>query len=992
MRYLEWNNAIIKHFFNSENEEKEVMLYFSESIIDEIGSNNFPKSDDGYIVDFYKALRQGVNGITNDNYIQRILDLEKKYVAGCRGIADINFDYPPYLSYILAFILPFTSGSASEDFNLNNFHDYVKEFFEEKQLTNNYDGHIRNHLNDIDGLWKKINDWLMEEKNFRFGILEEINPPQQRRFVGKFEYHILFRKEQEERLSMIFDENDILPGGAISENEVRRILVNNYQRLKLSKNTKNRINDPGDYIGGKILKRALSFYKTWDGIIHTVEGQRGYSRNRLVLCLDFNFLSKRINLKYFRIFSKNGIPENLRLVKHRGDLLEENVHQVNSFYSNPITNCFIDLSTNVQLVDNSARIKYNWKSKKIYLFKKISNFDWVEISKVEYNVGKTLIVCQRTFYEQELKTWFDGIRNTKNLFDDNAKTDLPNEWFAFTIESITDYPHLSIQELIPDPAVKPKINFDKSFYIDGKLFKDKLPVVWLENTETIGVIVAKYEDGTEIPLEHYTEIDEGVTRNYNQYIFTNEHINTHNLNKYFKLVCGDVSTLRFLEISDFHKKNNEEIERLLPKRDGIGQITDIDENYLKGLEHFYSLQKTRDLVPYQNLLNDIFINQQDRFNYNSNDEYNSKHEGNILIHYIASKGQLSKKEFEDCVFSLLGNTNFISNETTNPAIQLGYLLQDLCYVDYNPEKSIFIINKPHLVITPTISGTTFKLIGAIDFNFIKAILIYCRQHTNITIDIRTDDSNKLLPQAVYLELKQCRHELILPLVKNFNILFKKSELFTQYALTSCFPDIANWKNHINETPDHEIKDIEGGYLFDIESLKFKNKPFSYDRDLSFIKLTNINGYKTIYRLWYNSACFGIPDQQLGIYLFLYLYKKLREDKYTECVKQRGQFSCGSELELKEEAQRKTNIIVYDPDRKLLAVPSSCRLPRYFSFSFQLLSGQTPLKKYCDFEGVRYKGIYHIYQNIPAKFLGNILNYRLLKRDLRTPIFNRQIII
>lgn len=77
MRYLEWNNAIIKHFFNSENEEKEVMLYFSESIIDEIGINNFPKSDVSYIADFYKALRQGVNGISNDNYIQRILDLEK---------------------------------------------------------------------------------------------------------------------------------------------------------------------------------------------------------------------------------------------------------------------------------------------------------------------------------------------------------------------------------------------------------------------------------------------------------------------------------------------------------------------------------------------------------------------------------------------------------------------------------------------------------------------------------------------------------------------------------------------------------------------------------------------------------------------------------------------------------------------------------------------------------------------------------------------------
>jgi len=992
MTYLEWNNAIINHFFNSENEEKEVMLYFSESIIDEIGINNFPKPDDGYIADFYNALRLGVNGITNDNYIQRILDLEQKYVAGCRSINSIVFEYPPYLTYLLVFILPFTSGSASEYFNMNNFHGYVREFFEEKQLTNNYVGYIRNHLIDIDGLWKKINEWLMEEKNFSYGILEEINPPQQRRFVGKFEYHILFRKEQEERLSMVLDENDILPGGVISENEFRKILVNNYLRLKLSINTKNRINDTEDYIGKKILKRALSFYKNWNGINSTVEGQRGYTRNRIVLCLDFNLLNQRINIKYFRIFSINGIPENLRLEKRDGVLLEDKIHQINSFYSIPILDCFVDLNTNIQLADNSARIKYNWKVKEFYLFKKISNFDWVEIPKVEYNVGKTVIICKIKFYENELKHWFESISTSKKLYNNNALTNLPNGWLALTVEAITDCPHLTIQELIPDPELKPKINFDKSFYVDGKLFKDKLPIVWLENTETISNIIAKYEDGTEIPLEYNILVEEGVTCIINEFIFTNEHINTQNLNKYFKLVCGDISTLRFLEITDFHKKNNEEIERLLPKRDGIGQITDNDENYLKGLEHFYSLQRTRDLMPYQNLLNDIFINQQDRLNYYSNDEYNPIHKGNILIHYIASKGQLSKKEFEDCVFSLLGNTNSVSYETKNPATQLGYLLQDLCYVDYNPEKIIFIINKPHLIIIPTVSGTTFKLIGAIDLNLIKGILTYCRQHTNITIDVRTDKNNILLPQAIYIELRQCRHELILHLIRQFDILFKKLNLFTQFALTSCFPDIADWKNHINETPDNEIKDIEGGYLFDIESLKFKDKPYFYNKDLSFIKFTNINGYKTIYRLWHKSICFNIPDQQLGIYLFLYLYTKIREDKYTECVAEKGQLGCGSELEMKDQAQIKTNIIVFDSERKLLAVPLSCRLPRNFSISFQLLSGQVPILKYYDFEGVRYKGIYHIYQNIPAKFLGNILNNRLLKRDLRTPIFNRQIII
>lgn len=992
MTYLEWNNAIIKHFFNPGNEEKEVMLYFSDAIIEEIGNNNFISPDEGYIGDFYKALRLGVAGISNENYINRILTLEQKYRSGCRAIDAVELEYPPYLTYLLAFMLPFTSGIAQDNFTMGMFHGYVKNFFESKQLTENYDRIIRNHLADIDDLWIKINEWLIEENKLSLGYLEEIKPIAIRRFVGKFEYHILFRKEQEECLSMLFDEKEILPGDGISENEIRNLLVNNYQRLKLSINTKNKIKEPEDYIGKKILKRALTFYKNWDGINHTVEGRRGYSRNRLLLCLDFNFLSQRINLKYFRIFSINGIPENLRLEKHRGVLLEENVYQVNSFYSNPITNCFIDLNTNVQLVDNSARNKYNWKSKKIYIFKKISNFDWVEIPKVEYNIGKTLIVCQCTLYEQELKTWFDDIISNKKIYDDNAKTNLPNEWMAFTIESITDYPHFTIQELIPDPELKPKINFDKSFYMDGKLFKDKLPVVWLENTEAIGDIIAKYEDGTEIPLEQNTTVEEGLTSLFNEFSFTNEHTIAQNLNKQFKLVCGDISILRFLMITDFHKKNNEEIEKLLPKRDGIGQITDVAENYLKGLEHFYSLQKTHELMPFQNLLNDIFINQQDKINYNTNDEYDPIHKGNILIHYISSKGQLSKKEFEDCVFSLLGNANSDINETKNPATQLGYLLQDLCYVDYNPEKSIFIINKPNLVVIPTLRGTTFKLIGAIDFNLIKDILNYCRQHTNVTIDVRTDDSNILLPQAIYLELRQCRHELIIPLFKKFNLIFKKLNLFTQFALTACFPDIAKWEHHINETPDNEIKDIEGGYFFDIESLKFVNKTYDYCKDLSFIMLTNINGYKTIYRLWYKGISFSIPDQQLGIYLFLYLYKKIREDKYTECVNERGQFSCGSELEVKDQAQIKTNIIVFDPDKKLLAVPLSCRLPKYFSISFQLLSGQTPLKKYCDFEGVRYKGIYHIYQNIPVKFLGNILNNRLLKRDLRNPIFKRQIIL
>ena len=85
MKYLEWNNAIINHYFNPENEEKEVILYFSERIIEEIGRNNFEEPEDGYVNDFYTALRLGIPGISKD-YINRIIDLEKKYIENIRQI------------------------------------------------------------------------------------------------------------------------------------------------------------------------------------------------------------------------------------------------------------------------------------------------------------------------------------------------------------------------------------------------------------------------------------------------------------------------------------------------------------------------------------------------------------------------------------------------------------------------------------------------------------------------------------------------------------------------------------------------------------------------------------------------------------------------------------------------------------------------------------------------------------------------------------------
>jgi hypothetical protein len=987
MNYLEWNNAIIKHFFNPEYEDKEVMLYFSEGIIEEIGSNYFTKPAEGYLEDFYKSLRVGVNGVSNENYIDRILKLEEKYRSGCKKIAGIEFNYPPYFTYILTFILPFTSQNENEDCNINNFHDVVKDFFEKKKLTTNYDKIVRKHLTEIEDLWTKINQWLIEENNFYFGYLEEIKPPKIRRFVGKFEYHILFRKKQEELLSAIFDRNDILPGEVISETVIRKLLLDNYSQLKLSISTKNKIADKKDYIGNKIVKRALTFYDSWTGSNFTTDGVRGFSRNRLVLCIDFNKINNKIQLKYFRIYLKQRISDDIKLTDLNGILIQ-NVFQVNQNYSSPINGCFVDLKTNVLLTDNSNRYKYSWKSKEFYLFKRISQFDWVEIPKVEFNVKPTLIICKKSYFENNLKNWFEAINSNKCIYDNNTKTELPSDWLALTIETITNHPHSIVPELIPLSDLLPKINYDKSFYYDGKLFKDKLPIVWLENTEIIEPIFAMYEDGTRIPLKQISHVNGAEIEVLNQFIFTDEHLKSDKLNRQFKLVCKDILSHRFLQITDFNKKCNSEIEDLLPKRDFFGQITFSDINYFKGIEPFFEKEFIQRILPYQKPLTDTFINNNIYDKSQGDYQYDTLHIGNILLHYLSTKGRVSKIEFNNAVYSLLEKIGKSEYDIKKIAVRLSFMLQEQGYVDYDSSNSSFCINKPHLVVIPTNVGAKFKLIGARDKLLVTSILDICPKN-GLKFEIRSDE-NSILPQEIIFYQKKTNHELIKQLAKKFNIIFKKDDLFTQFALVSCFPDISHWSDFISVASENDSNEVEGGFLFDIESLKFVDKPKGFSKELSLIKFTNWAGYKTIYKMWYENKIYNLPDQQIGIYLYFYLYTKTNQDNLSKTKNQTGWVNAGPEMENLVKAQAKTNIFIYDYENNLLAIPLSCKLPKYFSISLQFMSDSPPVIKNLNYKDLNINRNYLIYSNISRLFFNNQIINKFCKRDLQYRYINKTI--
>jgi hypothetical protein len=955
------------------------MLYFSEGIIEEIGRNSFQKPDEGYIYDFYKALKQGVNGIPNDNYIKRILLLEKKYNLVYKNIAGTEFNYPPFFTYLLIFMLPFTSNNENDEFNMNNFHGIVKVFFESKDLTTNYNSNIKNNLAEIDNLWNNIIAWLRDKNGFSIGYLEEINPNGNRKYVGKFEYHILFRRKHEERLSTIFDKNDILPGEVISFANMRNLLVENYHTIGLSNTTKNKISDVEDYIGHKIISRALNFYTEWTGVNYVTEGGRGFSRNRLVLCLDFNKISQKIQLKYFRIFTKQNLPNDLRLVNSSGANIS-NVFQLNQYYSSPINDCFNDLEQDIQLLDNVNRHKYNWKSNEFYIFKRISQFDWVEIPKVEFNVGTTLILCKKKCFENSLNDWFNKVTGNKHLYNNNEKNELPRDWMALSIDSITNYPHSTIPELQASLLLAPRLNFDKSFYHDGVFYADRLPIFWIENIEQIDEMYAKYEDEN-IPLKQLTTVDNDETKLLNQFIFKEEHFNRNKINKPFKLICGEISSHRFFKINNFSKKSNEEIEIILTKKDLLGLTLSLDENYFKGIENFFTSEIINKKMPFQNQIKHLFINNLDSLKFQENSIYDQSHLGNILLHYISTKGQITKNEFNEIIFSLLKDHQITAENVKQKSFRLSHQLQENGYVDYDSTKSTFTVNKPHLIVIPTDSGAKFNLIGARDQNFINSIFDYCSQSGSIKIEILSDENNHLYPQTIYLHTNKANHEIINLLANEFKIIFMKNGMFTQFALTSCFPDIKDLTDNISITPENEITDLEGGKIFDINNLQFIDKPNDFDRDLSFIKFENINGYKTIYKLWYENNCYNIPDQQIGIYSYLYLYTQLRKNNLDKKQNDFGWINSREEIDALEKAQKMANIFIYDKDKYLFAIPLSCKLPKFFTISLKFMSEISPTITTLHFEDLNINRKYIIYKNINKNFITNQILNKLCKRDL-----------
>lgn len=209
MDYLKWNNLIAAHFFNEERAGCNVYLYVTKELINDLGSDNQVDCQD-----FIRAIKRG-----SSCFSERYPNIFRTALA----LKDLDrykskrLDYPRYIGYLAFFVLAAT-------------HDLDDDF-----ASHNYYGRLRNLLRDsadrqypdfreMFKLWDDLETWANHEKLGEWGTFKKITVGDNRHIAFPLGQTLL-TEEEIKNLPTIFDAADLLPNSSISDQNLANLLI-----------------------------------------------------------------------------------------------------------------------------------------------------------------------------------------------------------------------------------------------------------------------------------------------------------------------------------------------------------------------------------------------------------------------------------------------------------------------------------------------------------------------------------------------------------------------------------------------------------------------------------------------------------------------------------------------------------------------------------------------------------------------------------------------
>ncbi len=270
MTYLEWNNIISEYFFNPTNAGTDVYLYLTQTDIVQLAEHHYDQDEDKNKIwaDFIGAIKRGLPG-SNGSIITKA-----KYAYDKRAllrIDSVEIKYPPYLTYLVFFVLPLIEG-IDGTYSANNYYDRLNRFLKNNQINENINTNDFRD-NQINSLWEDLSNWANIKNNGDLGLFK-IMPFTNKNwiYVGKVFSQCIFPPKAIKRLPELFSQAGMIPGSSYSPDAIRKSLsMYGSQTLLLSNNAFSAIQAKSNELGQSIIDIVSREYKKWKGETHEKE-------------------------------------------------------------------------------------------------------------------------------------------------------------------------------------------------------------------------------------------------------------------------------------------------------------------------------------------------------------------------------------------------------------------------------------------------------------------------------------------------------------------------------------------------------------------------------------------------------------------------------------------------------------------------------------------------------------------------------------------------
>jgi hypothetical protein len=929
VKYLEWNNIISGYFFNPNNAGKDIHLYLSKSDLVNLGKSYLPgKNDDEIWDDFLSVVK----------YSDRIDDglrIENSPIETPLSLA-ASWDkknFPPFISFLVLFIIPLTE-SDSGQYNTNNYYGRVNEFFKKNNILNGFTEREIGTTNfkKISHLWDALEEWSIITMNCELGIFElKKFHNNDWIYVGKPFSQCLFTPREIRRLPELFLEAGLVPESFYSTEQIKKALVRFGERhLGIKDKILRLIKDDTNELGQSIIEIAKREYKKWTGESHefVLNGtdertKRNYTVAPLLLQFEINPNTETIDFSY-RLYSSNDYPEDLKFETF------ENIYEGGG-WSKTLP---FEFKEKFESKDEFNKWIARFPSKEVRLFigasnLQLSNQYWIETDTLS-KTNKMYLLCKKET-ENSISTWGKHFR--QGNFAPAEVIGLPEGYCLFSFQNPKkDHPEIPVLTI---PSEK-TIQLIGGLKVGFNTFLDlNLPEIEILNA-----------DGNEKIFIEYKET--------NQVIFLQKKYNNSNRwtlpadvileNKFSIKIENEIlpgyESAYSIVSSNYACLKTDSFQ--LPKRDYFGRVvTGEVKEYAEG-SHVYGINWKRQLI-YSPDFNPISAADSV---VTGNEKYDDD-KGNLLLAYLTTKKESVASEFYDVFERIHGRDSFkgdIGNYLNFSRIKRTSLnLYDfLGYLDYDYQTSKIVVNPPQLIYIPVKKGRKVLLIGGRDSAFINTLTEHAKK-LGLGIDIyKQEEVNSLLLIPDTITISACGsgrqgygERELKALSEELKITFHINEL-TQYGLQEFSTDITKYESHVFANNEVSSEDYDWARkIFNPETLRFDKvdtKTFNTQYTLVEYKLRE---WEYHHKLWVGGKCYSV-DKNWARYMII--------------------------------KQAKMQVIIYDSDKQIVAIPASLPLPRILAEAIALLSGKAPLNQQHELGGRKYW--YLLYENIPSVFIQN----------------------